>query len=249
MSFKIDRKIVTVTMSVLSVTLFLIFLIVTAAKGDKADGPQKPQPTSSVQNFKEYVANMVKEQSTKIQTLLKKIQTNAQSVLEKIENIKQDSKMNKRKFDLKSYFGMEGHQIESPVLKNNEVVDTALEAISDARNFNSHYGTSGFGTTGTTSYGTPHSYGTSHGYGGLTYHHHSIGFDPINIVVSMSLLSFLLQALQGLLGRTRFSTPVVEARALQTDQDWSKKIVENLTVKDKDKYYLNKKFFKKYYPN
>ncbi|CAB3254867.1 unnamed protein product [Arctia plantaginis] len=227
-------------MSLLSVAFFLLFLMVTTVK---ADINQKlPQSTSSAQNFKEFVANIIQEQSSKIQTLLKKIQTNAQSVLEKIGNIKHDSKINKRKLHLKSYLGRESQQIESPV------VNTAIEAISEARNFNNHYSPTGFGTSGSQSYGTPHSYGTSHSYGAPTYHHHSIGFDPINIVVSMSLLSFLLQALQGLLGRARLPTPVVEARELQSVADWSKKIDENLTVNDKDKYFLNKKMFKKYFP-
>lgn len=237
---RINCKVVTITMSLLSVALFLIFLMVTTVKSDV--NQKLPQSTSSVQNFKEFVANIIQEQSSKIQTLLKKIQTNAQSVLEKIENIKNDSKMNKRKLNLKSYLGKESQQIESPVM------DTAVEAISEARNFNNHYSSTGFGTSGSQNYGTPHSYATSYNYGAPTYHHHSIGFDPINIVVSMSLLSFLLQALQGLLGRARLPTPVVEARALQSVTDWSKRIDENLTVNDKDKYFLNKKMIKKYFP-
>lgn len=201
----------------------------------KADLQNNNPPSSSVQNFKMLVANIIKEQSSKIQTLLKKIQTNAQSVLEKIDNMKQDTKMNKRKSDMKTIGDREGHQIESPVLKSNEVIDTSVDGVTESRNFNNHYAPSGYGVSGNANYWAP------------TYHHHSIGFDPINIVVSMSLLSFLLQALQGLLGRTRLPTPVVEARTLNPIQDWTKKFEDNLAVKDKDQYYLKKKYFKKYF--
>lgn len=223
---------VTVTMSLLSLALFIIILMLTTVK---ADIQNNNPPSSSVQNFKVFVANMIKEQSSKIQTLLKKIQTNAQSVLEKIDNMKQDTKLNKRKLDIKTNSGRDGHQIESPVLKSNELIDTSVDAIAESRNFNNHYGSSGYGVSGNANYGAP------------TYHHHSIGFDPINIVVSMSLLSFLLQALQGLLGRTRLPTPVVEARTLNPIQAWTKKFEENLADKNKDQYYMKKKYFKKYF--
>nr|CAB3506893.1 unnamed protein product [Spodoptera littoralis] len=102
----------------------------------------------AVQNFKVFVANMIKEQSSKIQTLLKKIQTNAQSVLEKIDNMKQDTKLNKRKLDIKTNSGRDGHQIESPVLKSNELIDTSVDVIAESRNFNNHYGSSGYGVSG-----------------------------------------------------------------------------------------------------
>lgn len=219
-------------MSLLSLALFIIILMLTTVK---ADLQNNNPPSSSVQNFKVFVANMIKEQSSKIQTLLKKIQTNAQSVLEKIDNMKQDNKLNKRKLDIKTNGVRDGHQIESPVLKNNELIDTSVDGIAESRSFNNHYSSSGYGVSGNANYGVP------------TYHHHSIGFDPINIVVSMSLLSFLLQALQGLLGRTRLPTPVVEARTLNPIQDWTKKFEDNLAVKDKDQYYLKKKYFKKYF--
>lgn len=226
----ITCKTVTVTMSLLSITVFIIILILTTAKSDLQN---KTPPKSSVQNFKLFVANMIKDQSSKIQTLLKKIQTNAQSVLEKIENTKQDSKARKRNV-LKLSASKEGHQIESPVLKSNEVIDPSIDA-AESRSFSSHYAPSGYGVSGNANYATP------------TYHHHSIGFDPINIVVSMSLLSFLLQALQGLLGRTRLPTPVVEARALNSIQDWNKKYEEHLPATDKNKYVLKNKYFKKYF--
>lgn len=218
-------------MSLLSLAVFIIIIMLTTVKADI----QSKTPTSSVHNFKVFVTHMIKDQSSKIQMLLKKIQTNAQSVLDKIENMKQDSKLYKKKMDIKSRGGREGHQIESPVLKNNEIVDTSVEALAESRNFATHYGSSGYGVSANANYGTP------------TYHHHSIGFDPINIVVSMSLLSFLLQALQGLLSRTRLPTPVVEARTLNPIQDWTKKYEENLAAKDKDKYYLKKKYLKKYF--
>lgn len=220
-------------MSLLSLAFFIIILMFTTVKADLQNN--NPTTSSSVQNFKIFVANMIKEQSSKIQTLLKKIQTNAQSVLEKINNMKQDTKLNKGKLDIKINGGKEEHQIESPVLKSNEVIDTSVDAIAESRTYNNHYSSSGYGVSGNANYGAP------------TYHHHSIGFDPINIVVSMSLLSFLLQALQGLLGRTRLPTPVVEARTLNPIQEWTKKYKDNLADKEKDQYYLKKKYFKKYF--
>ncbi|KOB67161.1 hypothetical protein OBRU01_11624 [Operophtera brumata] len=167
---------------------------------------------------------MIKEQSTKIQTLLMKIQTNAQSVLEQIDNIK-ETKNNRKKL-INVFKNSEIGQVESPL--KAPALDTQE---SEARNFNNHYAATSYGASGYANYGTP------------TYHHHSIGFDPINIVVSMSLLSFLLQALQGLLSRTRAPTPVVEARSLNGIEDWRKHFVNKLA---KDKHYFKKKYMNYY---
>lgn len=194
--------------------LFLLVLVFSTAKTDLQQNSR---------NFKDFVTNMINEQSTKIQTLLKRIETNAQTVLEKMENIKET---NIRKKENKNN---EIGQVESP-LKNLESEPYSKD-IKESRSFSSHYGGTGFGASGNSNYGTS------------TYHHHSIGFDPVNIVVSLSLLSFLLQALQGLLGRTRLPTPVVEARAMAIE-DWTKSYEKKLA---KDKYYYKKKFLKNYY--
>lgn len=209
-------------MSFISLSVILIVLVISSAKSEWQT------QTSSVQNFKHFVSNMIKEQSTKIQSLLKKIQTNAQSVLKKIDNIKQDSKNNYRKYiDIyKKKSGQENGQVESPILKMTDTIDT-----TESRSYN-HYQPTSYGSTGNANYGLP------------TYHHHSIGFDPINIMVSVSLLSFLLQALQGLLTRTRLPTPVVEAKSLNAIADWTKSFEDKL---GDDKYYLKKKYLKKYY--
>lgn len=205
-------------MSVVSL-LFLLTLLITV----KTD----TQNNASGKNFKEIVTKMIKEQSTKIQTLLKKIQTNAQSVLEKMENIKE--KRIKKKLIFKNN---EVGQVESPLKTNLEIEPYSREAKgSESRSFSSHYGTTSYGASGNANYGTP------------TYHHHSIGFDPINIVVSMSLLSFLLQALQGLLTRAR-PTPVVEARSLNAIEDWRNSFENKFS---KDKFYIKKKYLKNFY--
>lgn len=219
MFHKENLKLVAV-MSVFSISVLILFLII--------GGTKPEQNQSTVQNFKYFVTNMIKEQSSKIQMLLKKIQTNAQSVLEKIENIKQDSKTNRKMLDI-IRMKNEVSQVESPL--KNEVTETT-DQITESRSFNSHYGATGYGVSGNANYGPP------------TYHHHSIGFDPINIVVSMSLLSFLLQALQGLLTRSRFPTPVVEAKSLSAIEDWTKSFDDKI---GKDNYYYKKKYLKKYF--
>lgn len=205
---------------------------------------QKNQPTttSSMLNFKAIMSNMIKEQSSKIQMLLKNIQMSAKNVLKKIGTMKQDNKNNKNKDianNIKRHVRNE-HQIESPISKK---VATSTEAnYAEPRSFNNHYtmAPSGYGASGNGHYG---------GAPSSTYHHHSIGFDPINIVVSMSLLSFLLQALGGLLSRTRMpmlSTPVVEARRLETVHEWLKKNSKHLKQMTNDKY-SKLKYPKKYY--
>lgn len=231
---------VTFTMSLLSFAIFLILLLISTAKSiAEKDGTTPPTP--SVQNFKEFVTNMIKDQSSKIQTLLKKIQINAQSVLTKIENMKQDSRTKYKKMGISAFrpFGFlnnnlqyEERQVESPIKKNMDGIEASTEPVAEARSFNTHYGTSSYGVSANANYGhLP------------TYHHHSIGFDPINIVVSVSLLSFILQALQGLLSRTRLPTAVVEARYLNPVQEWIKKFEE----KNSKAEYLKRRYPKKYY--
>ncbi|CAH0399861.1 unnamed protein product [Chilo suppressalis] len=201
---------------------------------------EKSTVLQSYQNFKDFVTNMIEDQSSKIQILLKKIQTNAQSVLKKINNIKRDSKTKESKymglnFRPRKVFRNENdeHQLESPILKKQ--LDTSLSnKVAESRNFNSHFGTSSYGVSANGNYGTP----------AQTYHHHSIGFDPINIVVSMSLLSFLLQALQGLLNRTRLPTPIVEARHLNPAQEWFRKFSTKFETLKPD--YTKRKYPKKY---
>lgn len=225
-------KSVVFKMSMLSI--FVIILLLNNVKSDtKWEHPGNI--TSSMNSFKEYVSKMIKEQSFKIQTLLKKIQTNAMTVLDKIKNGNQSTSKAKSKylsrkvnlFDETRSF--EQNQIEAPVVETSK---NELSTEVSSRSFNAHYGPSGFGASAS-------------GYGAPTFHHHSIGFDPINIVVSVSLLSFLLQALQGLLTRTRLPTPIVEARELDSisSRDWLNHIDTNKPDKSK---YKKKRFLKKY---
>lgn len=226
-------------MSLFSVVVFVIIILLNSIKSEVQN--EKPvNVTSSVQNIKEFMTKMVKDQSTKIQTLLKKIQYNAQTVLTKIRNMNQipkpvrnDNIVN----ELKKQIDDTDDQIESPVPEDNRINDDSTELT--ARSFSNHYVSTGFGASGNANYGVS------------TYHHHSIGFDPINIVLSMSLLSLLLQALQGFLGRPRLPTPVVEARKLDSitsrpSINWDKKIFEEKKPGvSKKNYYLKKKLFKK----
>lgn len=240
MSLKIHTLLLLI-MSLFSVIVFIIILLLTTVKSEM----QKEQPSKnpSVLNFKEFLSNIIKEQSSKIQMLLKKIQTNSKNVLKKIETMKQYNKNNKNKdiaHNIKKDLRNE-HQIESPISK--KVATSTETSYAESRSFNTHYtmAPSGYGTSGNGHYGGATS----------TYHHHSIGFDPINIVVSMSLLSFLLQALGGLLTRTRMpmlSTPVVEARSRGTVQEWLKQNENGLKQLKIDKYSKSKsKYPKKYY--
>ncbi|KAG7299071.1 hypothetical protein JYU34_017548 [Plutella xylostella] len=157
-------------------------------------------------------------------------------MLKKIESIKEESKKRSVKKDFASY----SYQLEAPELQKKITQDTKTtdeESKELSRSFSSHYANTGYGTSGTG------------GYTGLqsTYHHHSIGFDPINIVVSVSLLSFLIQALQGLLTRSRLPTPVTEARYLDEVQNWFKKYEQNNLLKPlKVDKFLKKKYPKKY---
>lgn len=222
-------------MSLFSVIVFIIILLLTTVKTEI----KKEQPSThpSVLKLKEFMSNMIKEQSLKIQMLLKKIQTNSKNALKKIETMKQDTTNDRNKNianNIRKYVWDE-HQIESPISKK---IATSTEAnYAESRSFNTHYtmAPSGYGTSGNGHYGGATS----------TYHHHSIGFDPINIVVSMSLLSFLLQALGGLLTRTRLpmlSTPVVEARSRDAVQEWlvqnEKKLNKHSKSKYPKKYYV-----------
>lgn len=54
-----------------------------------------------------------------------------------------------------------------------------------------------------------------------THHYYHIGLDPINIMVSVSLLSLLFHTLETLLGRVGLKQPVVQARS----DKWSDKDV------------------------
>lgn len=225
-------------MSLFSVVVFVIIILLNSIKSEVQN--QKPvNVTSSMQNIKEFMTKMVKDQSTKIQTLLKKIQYNAQTVLTKIRNMNQNPKpvTNDIVNELKKQIDDADDQIESPIPEDNRINDVSTEMA--ARSFSNHYVSTGFGASGNANYGVS------------TYHHHSIGFDPINIVLSMSLLSLLLQALQGFLGRPRLPTPVVEARKLDSITSrpsiyWDKNNFEEKKpgVSKKD-YYLKKKLFKK----
>lgn len=224
-------------MSLFSVVVFVIIILLNSIKSEVQN--EKPvNVTSSMQNIKEFMTKMVKDQSTKIQTLLKKIQYNAQTVLTKIRNMNQIPKpVNDRRNELKKQIDDADDQIESPIPEDNRINDVSTELA--ARSFSNHYVSTGFGASGNANYGVS------------TYHHHSIGFDPINIVLSMSLLSLLLQALQGFLGRPRLPTPIVEARRLDSITstptiNWDKNNFEEKKpgVSKKD-YYLKKKLFKK----
>lgn len=231
MSFIIQTQLFLI-MSLFSVIVFIILLLLTTVKTEI----QKEHPTThpSVSKFKEFMSNMIKEQSLKIQMLLKKIQTSSKNALEKIKTMKQGYWIDKSNAMATKKEARNEHQIESPISKK---VAVSTEAnFAESRSFNPHYtmAPSGYGTSGNGHYGGPTS----------TYHHHSIGFDPINIVVSMSLLSFLLQALGGLLTRTRLpmlSTPVVEARSLDRIPEWLKL---NKRVSNK---YSKSKYPKKHY--
>ncbi|CAK1555170.1 unnamed protein product [Leptosia nina] len=173
---------------------------------------------------KNLITKVVKEQSNKINELLNKIQTNAQKVLQKLRNLNQNPVLNgspkKASMDRTGRgksLGPQQLQIEAP--------STASE-----RSFTSHY--------------SPSSYGVSTSYGTATYHHHSIGFDPFNIVLSMSLLSILFQALQGLLANTRLPTPVIEAKSLDPVESFVKKLRDK-KKKDVERMYA-KKYWKKH---
>lgn len=218
-------------MSLLSVLVFVIILLLTTVKSDM----KEPQTTPI--NFKEYMSNVIKEQSSKIQQLLKKIQTNAKSVLKKIDNIKQDSST--RQKDVTAKTEDPERQVESPLAKLEPV--TTISNV-ESRSFGAtHYTTTGYGVSGNGNYG---GHGTA-----PAYHHHSIGFDPVNIMVSLSLLSFLLQALQGLLSRTTMPTPVVQGRGFNPIiQEWLKNYEDASNSKSfKVSKYLKKKYPKKYY--
>ncbi|CAH0719929.1 unnamed protein product, partial [Brenthis ino] len=184
-----------------------------------------------MQNFKEYMTKVIKDQSSKIQVRLKKIQLNAQMLLRKIRDMNQNPKNGNEVSDkLKREFVNE-YQIESPISENIE--NNIKRKARSGKSFGNHYTSTGFGVSATANY-VP------------TYHHHSIGFDPINIVVSMSLLSFLLQALQGFLTRTRLPTPVVEARSV-TNENWVKNLDKNNPYKNVNDEFLKRKLRKKYY--
>lgn len=223
------NKPVTITMSLLSVLVFVIILLLTTVKSDIQE-----QPTTPI-NFKEYMTNMIKEQSSKIQMLLKKIQTNAKSMLKKIDKIKQDTK---QKNVTPKMEDIDERQLESPLPKPETVAATVTNV--ESRSFGAtHYTTTGYGASGNGNYG---------GHGGApAYHHHSIGFDPVNIMVSLSLLTFLLQTLQGLLSRATMPTPVVQGRNLNpVIQEWLKNFEDN-SKSFKVNKYLKKKYPKKYY--
>jgi hypothetical protein len=229
---------VTLTMSLLSLTVFIVLLLRSTVKTNLTDEPSPSIPR--IQKFKEFFMNMIKELSLKTQTIFKTIQMKAQSVFIKMENM--DSKKDTRESNLidnsdviSNNIDYEKHQAESTKSKiSNDRIDTE---IGESRNFNNYHASSAYGASGGANYG-----------GHLqTYHHHSIGFDPVNIVVSMSLLSFLLQALQGLLSRTRLPTQIVEARNLNPVQGWLQKFEDKNMVVPKSNEYGKRKYPKKYY--
>lgn len=173
-------------MSLLSIAIFIAIIILTTVKPDRED---MPAFVPSIQNYKE---NLSKSKITKEQMKIAKHKINQEKIKKSYEgNIVERngySKTNK----------IEEHQIESPI----QVKDKPTGVAAKPRTFNSHFTSTGFGVTSNSYYGSP------------VYHHHAIGFDPINIMVSVSIVSFLLQALQGLLARARLPTAVVEARGL-----------------------------------
>lgn len=215
------------TMSLVSFILFAI-LFQNFVKSDISK-EQVANVTPSMQNFKEYMTKVIKEQSSKIQVLLKNIQLNAQTVLKKIRDMNQNPKISNVKLSdiLKRKSSSTEYQIESPISENKGNV----KKTNSARSFGNHYASTGFGVSASPNY-VP------------TYHHHSIGFDPINFVVSMSLLSFLLQALQGFLSRARLPTPVVEGRS-KPSEDWLKSLKKKHLYKEEE--ISKKKYRKKYY--
>lgn len=222
LSFKISS--VLTIMSVLSVIVFLIILLVTAVKSDLQNDNHQ---TTTVQNFKKFVTNIIKEQSTKVQTLFDNIQKNAKKMLKKLDSV---NNYNRNRFITND--GRE-QQIETPELsKSNLQHSRSLQDYSDSLNRN--YGSY------TTGYGAPSNNNNNHG--ALTYHHHSIGFDPVNIVLSMSLLSFLLQAIQGILSRVTMPTTVVEARNAHHAESWLRNYEKKMKMKpiEIDKYMKRK---------
>ncbi|CAH2084644.1 unnamed protein product [Euphydryas editha] len=222
-------------MSLFSVILFVILLL-NIAKSDIQKG-RAMNVTSSIRNFKEYMSRMIKEQSSKIQILLKKIELSAQTVLKRIRNMNEKSKIVNKIHPHKIKNKIDGveYQIESPITEN--IKSNSIQSEVNGRSFGSHYVSTGYGASASANYGV------------ATYHHHSIGFDPINIVVSMSLLSFLLQALQGILNRTRLPTPVVEAKSLTSGQieTWAKKTGTPDFVQMNSVYPKKFEYFKKKY--
>ncbi|CAH2269949.1 jg24543 [Pararge aegeria aegeria] len=198
---------------------------------------EKPVNVSaSVQNIKEYMTKVIKDQSSKIQTLLRKIQYNAQMVLTKIKLMNQNQKphMGKKTYEAMKPTDDADNQIESPISEDTRIADVSTK-LDNARSFSNHYVSTGYGASG-----------SANSYGVSTYHHHSIGFDPINIVVSMSLISFLFQALQGFFARTRLPTPVVEAKRLdsRSSEKWNNKLEEKKRTFTKKNSYLTKKLYK-----
>lgn len=216
-------------MSLLSVIVFVLIVLVTTVKTE-VNNETAPTPAASVQNFKEFFTNAINKQSQKIQTLFKKIQTNAQSLMNKIESIKQDKRETILKKRLTSFLTKDRYQVEAPQTKRGNLLPTDL--VTDgrelARSYSKHYQAHGGGHTG---YGYGATSNANYNLLPTMNHHHSFGFDPINIVVSVSLLSFLLQAITGLLSRTRLPTPVVEARNLNQVEKWFANLLENNFVK------------------
>ncbi|CAF4851417.1 unnamed protein product [Pieris macdunnoughi] len=199
-----------VAMTLLSIAIVVTILIVNA---------QSKETNTPKTGIKELITNVVKEQSQKINDLLNKIQANAQRVLQELRSLNQISVLNKKPKNSK--LTLQGRDF-GPKFQI-EPTDTGLKDTTEkSRSFTSHFTTTGYGISGTA-------------YGGATYHHHSIGFDPLNIVLSMSLLSFLFQALQTLLANTRLPTPVIEAKSLDPVEKFVKKLREK-----KGKKYWNK---------
>lgn len=218
---KSSSILITVIMSFVSIIVFIIILLVTRVKTEVQREP-------SMRSFKEYVSTIINNQSSKIQTLFEKIQTNAQAMLKKLDNV--------RDYGKKLYNRDIKKQDEAPDVKVKR-----LNAIRRREDLSKLLGRSYNGYTTTTGYGGPT--GNTNNHMAPTYHHHSIGFDPVNIVISVSLLSFLLQTIQGLLSRiTMPTTTVVEARNLDQTENWLNSYEKKLMLKPLkvDKYMKRK---------
>ncbi|GBP14830.1 hypothetical protein EVAR_75422_1 [Eumeta japonica] len=172
------------------------------SNGGESDQKYDKFSTASVQKFKDFFSNAIRDQSKRIQGLFEKIQSNAKIMLRKLNYVKSDGGASANNMK----------RVASPPAVETAVSGVTRPLKSGVRNYGgAHYPSTGYGAPNANS-----------NHGAPSYHHHSIGFDPLNIVLSVSLLSFLLQALQGLLSRTRLPTPVVEAKELTQVQNWLK---------------------------
>ncbi|CAH4034017.1 unnamed protein product [Pieris brassicae] len=199
-------------MTLLSIAIVITIFIVNA---------QSKETNTTKTGIKELVTKVFKEQSQMITDLLNKIQVNAQRVLQELRSLNQIPVLNKNPNTSK--LTIQGRDL-GPKFQIESTNTGLKDSTEKSRSFSSHFTTTGYGIGGTA-------------YGGVTYHHHSIGFDPLNIVLSMSLLSFLFQAFQSLLANTRLPTPVIEAKSLDP-------IVQKFVKKLREK--KGKRYWSKY---